>query len=112
MDPDTDPGARKINKINVYPLLSGEYKIIVPIPKKESFFSLIKHFTHLSLTILNLELDGDLEPLPVAGGLRDVVAYLLGRQAQGTHLHTHGVKNKERVLCWNSGPPEPEFFNF
>jgi hypothetical protein len=46
-------------------------------------------FTHLRLTILNLELDGDLESLPVAGGLGNVVADLLGRQTQGTHLHTH-----------------------
>jgi hypothetical protein len=64
-------------------------------------FTLTGLFTHLRLTILNLELDGNLESLPVAGGLRDVVADLLGRQAQGTHLHKHTRKSasrKARVL--------------
>jgi hypothetical protein len=66
--------------------------VIVPIPKERNRLG---HFTHLSLAILNLELDGDLEPLPVAGGLRDVVAYLLGRKAQGTHLHSTQVSRRQ-----------------
>jgi hypothetical protein len=66
--------------------------IIVQSPKDKNRLG---HFTHLRLPILNLELDGDLESLPVAGGLRDVVADLLGRQAQGTHLHTHVSRRHE-----------------
>ncbi len=67
----------------------------MPSPKEP--FRSTGAVTHLSLSILNLELDGDLESLPVAGGLSDVVADLLGRQAQGTHLHsTHVSRRHEK----------------
>jgi hypothetical protein len=69
------------------------YKIIVQSPKEKNRLG---HF-HLRLTILNLELDGDLESLPVAGGLGNVVADLLGRQPQGTHLHTQTHRSASRT---------------
>merc|ERR1712198_650396 len=45
---------------------------------------------HLSLSVLDPELDGDLQPLPVTGSLADVVTNLLGRQTEGTDLGSKG----------------------
>ena len=46
--------------------------------------------TYRSLSVLDLELTGDLEALPVLGGLGDVVTDLLGRQTKGTDLDKNG----------------------
>ena len=46
---------------------------------------------HLRLPVLHCELDGDLEPLPVAGGLHDVLADLLGGEAEGSDLGCEGA---------------------
>ena len=46
---------------------------------------------HLRLPVLHGELDGDLEPLPVAGGLHDVLADLLGGEAEGSDLGGEGA---------------------
>jgi len=40
--------------------------------------------------VLDRELDGDLEALPVLGGLDNVVADLLGAQTEGTDLGREG----------------------
>merc|ERR1712002_59679 len=45
---------------------------------------------HLGLTILDGELDSDLETFPLLGGLGDVVTNLLGRQTEGTDLGGKG----------------------
>ena len=44
------------------------------------------HDRNLGLTVLDGQLDGDLQTLPVSGGLGDVVTNLLGRQTKGTNL--------------------------
>ena len=41
--------------------------------------------------VLDLELDGDLEALPLLGGLGDVISDLLGGQAEGTDLGGQGA---------------------
>jgi len=48
-----------------------------------------------SLTVLDDQLDGDLQALPARGGLGDVVTDLLGRQTKGTDL---GGKGRS---CWH-----------
>ena len=45
---------------------------------------------HLRLSVLHGQLHGDLQTLPVAGGLHDVLSNLLGREAKGTHLRGQG----------------------
>ncbi len=42
--------------------------------------------TYSSLSVLDLQLYGDLEALPVSSGLGDVVTNLLGRETKGTDL--------------------------
>ena len=42
--------------------------------------------THLGLSVLDPELDGDLESLPVRGVLGNVISNLLGRQTKRTNL--------------------------
>merc|ERR1719150_24680 len=44
----------------------------------------------LSLTVLDGQLDGDLQTFPVLGGLGDVVTNLLGGQTEGTDLGSEG----------------------
>lgn len=46
--------------------------------------------THLSLSVLDSQLDSDLETLPVSGGLHDVFSNLLGRQTKRTDLGSQG----------------------
>ena len=48
------------------------------------------HDGDLGLPVLDGELHGDLETLPVLSGLGDVVTDLLGRETQGTHLGGQG----------------------
>jgi len=48
------------------------------------------HNVDLGLTVLDGQLDGDLQTFPVLGGLGDVVTDLLGRQTQGTDLGSEG----------------------
>ena len=48
------------------------------------------HHRHLGLTVLDGQLDGDLQTLPVGGGLGDVVTDLLGGETQGTNLGGEG----------------------
>lgn len=48
------------------------------------------HHLHAGLTVLDDELDGDLEALPVSSGLHDVVTDLLWGQTQGTDLGGQG----------------------
>ncbi len=56
--------------------------------------------TYRGLPILYGELYSDLEPLPLSGGLRNVLSHLLGGQAKGTNLVTgHGVTKRCR-LSW------------
>ena len=43
-------------------------------------------YSNLCLSVLDSELDGDLETLPVAGGLGNVVSDLLGGETEGTNL--------------------------
>ena len=43
-----------------------------------------------SLTVLNDQLAGDLQALPVSGGLGDIITDLLGRQTKGTDLGSKG----------------------
>ena len=43
------------------------------------------------LPVLDLQLDGDLEALPLLGGLGDVVSDLLGGQTEGTDLGGQGA---------------------
>ena len=45
---------------------------------------------HLSLSVLHCQLDGDLQTLPVPGGLHDVLADLLRGESEGTHLGCEG----------------------
>jgi len=44
----------------------------------------------LGLTVLDGQLDGDLQTFPVLGGLGNVVTNLLGRQTEGTDLGSKG----------------------
>ena len=44
------------------------------------------HHGHLGLTVLNGQLNSDLQTLPVDGSLGDVITDLLGGETQGTHL--------------------------
>ena len=53
------------------------------------------HFPHLSLSVLDGELDGDLETFPVAGGLGDVLSDLLGRETEGTDLGGEGGRGSD-----------------
>jgi len=46
--------------------------------------------THRCLSVLDGELDSDLETLPLAGGLGDVLTDFLGREAEGTDLGGQG----------------------
>ena len=41
---------------------------------------------HLRLSVLHGQLHGDLQTLPVAGGLGNVVSDLLGGETEGTNL--------------------------
>ena len=43
--------------------------------------------THLGLSVLDPQLDGDLEPLPVRGVLGNVISDLLRGQTKGTNLY-------------------------
>ena len=47
-------------------------------------------YTHRCLSVLDSELDSDLETLPLAGGLGDVLTDFLGREAEGTDLGGQG----------------------
>ena len=46
--------------------------------------------THRCLSVLDGELDSDLETLPVPGGLGDVLSNLLGGETEGTDLRGEG----------------------
>ena len=55
--------------------------------------------------VLDLELDGDLEALPLLGGLGDVISDLLGGQAEGTDLGGQGAGEgvnsvKSKISSW------------
>ena len=50
----------------------------------------ISCLTHLGLSVLDGQLDGDLQALPVSGGLHDVLSDLLGTETQGTDLGGQG----------------------
>ena len=63
--------------------------------KCKYFLFVYKYFCsflpHLRLPVLHGELDGDLEPLPVAGGLHDVLSDLLGGETEWSHLGGEGA---------------------
>jgi len=44
------------------------------------------NISYRSLSVLDLELNGNLESFPVSGSLSDIVTNLLGRQTKGTDL--------------------------
>ena len=60
---------------------------------------------HAGLTVLDDEPNGDLEALPVPGGLHDVITNLLGRQTEGTNLGGQGgggghlTSNTPKTYC-------------
>ena len=51
---------------------------------------LSRRHTYLSLSVLDSELDCDLQTFPVSGGLHDVLSNLLGGQTKGTNLGGQG----------------------
>ncbi len=56
--------------------------------------------TYRGLPVLYGELYSDLEPLPLSGGLRNVLPHLLGGQAEGTNLGTGQGVTKRCRLFW------------
>ena len=50
----------------------------------------INFYTHRCLSVLDGELDSDLETLPIAGGLGDVLTDFLGRETEGADLGGQG----------------------
>merc|ERR1719394_964422 len=51
---------------------------------------LSRRHTYLSLSVLDSELDCDLQTFPVSSGLHDVLSNLLGGQTKGTNLGGQG----------------------
>ena len=53
--------------------------------------------SYRSLPVLYCELYSDLEPLPLPGGLGNILSHLLGGQAQGTNLGIKAENTKIRI---------------